>query len=355
MNDIVEDTNNTLILPENEQALHMSRIQDGIRFLVGKWWLFLIVGFLAGISGVLYAYFQKPDYESRLSFALDEGGSGGGLANAMNLAAQFGLSLGGSGKDIFTGDNIIEIINSRRMVERVLLSVDTFDLKPYTFIEYYRQLSNKPAKKLANVHFPVGLDRSKFSYLQDSVLYITYLKIAKSKIIAQKPDRKLSIYEVKFTSPNEKFTKKFTDRLVLETNKFYTEIRTKKSKETVEILEKRVASMQGNLNASISSRAATQDANLNPVFSASQVPVLKQQANMQVYGAAYGEMFKNLELARFQYLNEMPLMQIIDAADYPMKKIKPGKLKTGLLFSVLSVLLTVVILWVRRITRISMV
>ena len=80
--------------------------------------------------------------------------------------------------------------------------------------------------------------------------------------------------------------------------------------------------MKSNVNSSIGNRAEIQDVNLNPAFSAAQVPVLKQQANIQVYSGAYAEMFKNLEIARYQYLKEIPLMQIIDAADYPMQKIE---------------------------------
>lgn len=346
MNDLVADNTNVIHLNTNTPDSPVIKIKAWFVAMLKIWWLFAIVGFLAGIAGIWYAGIQKPAYQSRLSFALDDGGSGG-LSGAMSLAAQFGLSIGGGGKDIFAGDNILEIINSRRMVERVLLSVDTFDNSPYTLIGYYLKNLEKPASKSAMISFPAGQERLTFSYLQDSVLYNTYLAFSTNFIVAQKPDRKLSIYEVKFTSPNEKFTKIFTDRLVLETNKFYTEICTKKAKGTLDILEQRVAIMQGNLNSSISSKAATQDANLNPAFAAAQVPVLKQQANMQVYGAAYAEMFKNLELARFQYLKEIPLMQIIDAADYPMKKIKPGKLKTGILFSVFSVLLTLLILWLK--------
>ena len=133
----------------------------------------------------------------------------------------------------------------------------------------------------------------------------------------------------------------------------YIEIRTKKAKETLNILEELAANMKGNLNSSISNRAALQDVNVNPAFSAAQVPILKQQTNIQVYSAAYGEMFKNLEIARFQYLNEIPLMQIIDAADYPMQKTKVGKLKTGIMFSLVSCLLLVFIFWFIRILKLS--
>lgn len=311
--------------------------------LLKLWWLFLIVGILAGVVGIYYASSQKPAYKSRLTFALDDGDNGG-IGNFLNLASQFGINIG-SGKDIFAGDNILEIMKSRRMVEGVLLSIDTFENKPYTLIEYYLEKAREGAKpgKSAVVHFPVGQDRRTFTYQQDSILYRVYQGFAQNNLVAQRPDRKLGIYEVNVVSPNEKFTKDFTDRIVAQTNAYYIEIRTKKAKETLDVLEDRVASMKGNLNSSISERAAVQDVNINPAFSAAQVPVLKQQTNIQVYGAAYGEMFKNLELARFQYLNEIPLMQIIDKANYPMEIIKMGKLKAAILFAILVELLVLVI------------
>ena len=182
-------------------------------------------------------------------------------------------------------------------------------------------------------------------------MFTTYNEFVSDYIVALKPDRKLNIFEVNVTSNNEKFTKVFTDRLVAETNNFYIELSSKKSLQTLAILEQRVASMKGNLNSSITSKAATQDANLNPAFAQAQVPIQQQQVNMQVYGGAYGEMFKNLELARFQYLKEVPLMQIIDAADYPMRKIKKGKLVTAILFSVLATLITVFLLWIWRVFK----
>ena len=317
-----------------------------IRFVLKKWWLFLVIGLIAGIAGIFYASRQTPDYKSSLTFALDDEGSSGGMGNLFSLASQFGINVGGS-KDIFSGDNILEIMKSRRMIERVLLSVDTFENKPYTLIEYYLEKSGKRKSntRIKNIHFPAGQLKNTFSYQQDSLLYKTYQDFSDKYIVAQRPDRKVSIYEVNVTSPDEKFTKDFTDRFVAETNNFYVEIRTKKAKETLDILEQRVATMKGNLNSSISNKASVQDVNINPAFSEAQVPVQKQQANIQVYGAAYGEMFKNLELARFQYLNEIPLMQIIDAADYPMQKIKLGKLKAAILFAVFAELLVLFVLW----------
>ena len=322
---------------------------DFLKYLLKKWWLFLIVGVLAGLAGIYYASLQKAVYKSRLTFALDDAGEGG-MSGALNLAAQFGLSVGNS-SNVFSGDNIIEILRSRQMVEGVLLSVDTFNNKPYTLVNYFLEKQYKPDAKTAPVSFPVGQPKADFTYQQDSVLYNIYLHFITNNITAQKPDRKLSIYEVNVTTSDEKLTKVFTERLVSQTNDFYVDICSKKAKKTLDVLENRVAFMKGNLNTSISGRAASQDANVNPAFAAANVPLQKQQANIQVYSGAYAELFKNLEMARFQYLNKIPLMQIIDPADYPMKKIKRSKLKTGMIFAIASGLLLLFIFWMRRLAN----
>lgn len=315
-----------------------------IKYLLQKWWLILIIGFLAGLAGIFYASRLKINYKSKLTFALDEG-EGGGISNAINLAAQFGLSIGG-GKDIFAGDNIIEIMKSRRMVESTLLAIDTFQNKPYTFIGYYLLQNKKENAKPSNIQFPVGQSRSTFTYSQDSLLYECYNNFVNSYIIAEKPDRKYNIFEVNVINPDERFAKNFTDSLVAATNNFYTQICTQKAKQTLDILEQRVATMKGKINTGIGNRAELQDVNLNPAFSAAQVPLLKEQTNIHVYSEAYAEMFKNLEIARYQYLKQIPLMQIIDEPRYPIKKIKTSKLMTAILFSFVAGCLTIFVLWI---------
>ncbi len=326
-----------------------------LKSLLKKWWLFAIVGLAFGIIGFLYAWQQKPKYESNLTFILDQGNNGSGVSGALSLAAQFGFNIGGGLNEMFSGDNILEIIKSRHIVESVFLSVDTFNTTPYTLIEFYRQkilnVDNKNSSTTRQVHFPVGTTRESLNYLQDSVLYATYMNFVNYSLEADRPDKKLSIFSIRVTSTNEKFAKVFTDKLIHATDSFYTDICSKKERKTLEILEQRVASMKGGLSSSISSKAASQDANLNPAFAESQVPLQKQQVNIQVYGTAYGEMFKNLELARFQYLNKIPLIQIIDHADYPMKKIKASKLKTAIFFALAGAFIMFLFLWLIRLYK----
>ena len=321
----------------------LKSIKAWFRYFLSKWWLFVIIGVACGIGGIFYAIKDKAQYESRLTFSLQDNGGGGGLGGALSLASEFGFNLGGGGKDVFAGENILEIFSSRRMIQKVLLSADTLNGKPITMADEYIEFAGLKKgllklPRLTGISFPAGMPKEKFSYLQDSVLFLIYSDITKNSLMASKPDKKLNIFELKIKSPNERYSKLFVEMLIKETSDFYTELLSKRSKETLEILEKRVASLKGSLNSSITARAATQDANINPAFASAQAPLQKNEADIKVYGGAYAELFKNLELARYQYLNSKPLLQIIDAAEYPLKRIKLGKLKTGVIFGILGVM-----------------
>ncbi|MEO7044881.1 MAG: hypothetical protein ABI091_06205, partial [Ferruginibacter sp.] len=311
--------------------------------------------FVFGVAGFFYAWHQKPKYESNLTFLVDQGSSNSGISGALNLAAQFGLNLGDGTGEMFSGGNILEIIKSRNILESVFLSVDTFNKTPYTLIEFYRQKMLKVPENngiaASRVHFPAGISRTSLNYLQDSVLYTTYLQFLKSSLAADRPNKNLNIFSIRVTSENEEFTKIFTDKLIHATDSFYTDVRSKKERQILEILEQRVSTMKSGLSSSISNKASSQDANLNPVFAQSQVPLQKEQVNIQAYGSAYGELFKNLEVARFQYLNKIPLIQVIDSANYPMKKVKAGKLQTAVTFALAGAFFTFLVLWLIRLYK----
>jgi hypothetical protein len=124
---------------------------------------------------------------------------------------------------------------------------------------------------------------------------------------------------------------------------YYIEITTKKEKETVEVLEQSIDSITKKVSSGLSSRAVIKDANFNPVYAQAQVVPQLQQYNITSYSEAYKEIYKNLELARYQYIQKIPLVQIIDQADFPMNRIKKSKLKYALFFSIISVLILFIV------------
>jgi uncharacterized protein involved in exopolysaccharide biosynthesis len=345
----------------NKMYQTIENVKLWFRSLLNKWWLIGIVGLAGGIIGFWTVYIERPKYQSRLTFALEDGG--GGMGGALSLAAEFGLTIGNS-KNIFEGDNILTLLTSRTIVQRVLLSVDTLSGKPITMADYFSKISADSIKKdepgrlspqalrLSKVSFPVGQPRSSFSYLQDSVLRNMYEKFSlNGGLKVSKPDKKLNLYEVSVVSYDERFSKVFTDKLIKEATDFYVDLKTRKSKETLEILEARVAQVKGSLNGAISSRASIQDANVNPAFQQAQAQLQQRQVDISAYSGTYGELYKNLELARYQYLQDIPLLQIIDAADYPMTRIKRGKLKTAIIFAFVGAFIIIILLTLTHIVK----
>ncbi|RZJ80534.1 MAG: lipopolysaccharide biosynthesis protein, partial [Flavobacterium sp.] len=78
------------------------------RYLLSKWLIILVFGFIGGALGFTYAYFKKPIYTATTTFVLEDEKSGGGLGNLAGLASMAGVDLGGGGGGIFQGDNILE-------------------------------------------------------------------------------------------------------------------------------------------------------------------------------------------------------------------------------------------------------
>jgi uncharacterized protein involved in exopolysaccharide biosynthesis len=330
----------------------MRDLKDIFLYLFSKWYIILLAGVIGGSAGILYATLNKPKYEAKLTFSLEE--SGGGLSGALSLAAEFGFNIGGGGSNIFSGDNIINILNSRRIIEEVLLSIDSANGKKVTIADLnmkYSKLDFSKNKKIGPISFPAGLERSKFSYHQDSILFSFYDNIVKNALRIKRPDKRLNYYEITFVSPDERFSKIFIEKLISSATAFYVELKSKRARETLEILEARSEAMRGGVKSAIQKQAKIKDANLNTAFNDNIAAVQKQQVDAAAFGKAYEEIFKTLELARYQYLQNIPLLQIIDEPNYPIKKIKAGRLKTGIIGAFLLGLVIIIILIVTKKTQ----
>ena len=322
-----------------------------VEIIKKKWYIFLTIGLISGIFGYVYAYFSKPQYQSRLTFTLDGGSGESGLSGALNLASQLGLG-GGSNQNMFEGDNILEVIKSRRIIESVLLTPIDINGTTKTLADYYISISNFKSKfnntpRLKNIHFTdIENNINNQSILRDSILFELYKDVSKNVIEISRPDKKNSIYALQVTSNDEKFSKIFTDKIIEASGTYYIKITSQKDSQIVDVLEKRVESLRNKLNDGVFSKAINQDNNLNPAFAVGQANSQIQQFNILSYSEAYKELFKTLELARYQYLKKIPLLQIIDQADYPMEMKRPGKLKFSFFFIIISILLTLLIIQV---------
>ncbi len=324
---------------------------DAIKFLfktimVEKW--ILLIAIIAGGSlGVFYAHSNKAKFVAFTNFALEE--NTGGLSSALSLAAELGINLGSSGRDVFAGDNILLILKSRRIIEKILLKPDTISGSVAPMVEHYLKISRigdvrAASKRLEGVKFDNRSSQGNLTYLQDSLIYLVYLNITTNELKVARPDRRWNIFTVEFKARNEQFAKKFSELLLAEAVAFYTELRTQRALQSLNILEERVARLKGSTQSALKSRADIQDANVNPVFAKQSADIQSKSIDVSSYGAAYTEIFKSLELARYQYLKEVPLLQVIDGPEYPLKFERKSRLIYGTLGSMAFFMLTLIFL-----------
>ena len=314
------------------------KIREWWKYLLSKWIVILIAGLMGGALGFSYAYFKKPIYKAELTFALEEERQGGGLGGALGLASQFGFDLGGGGGGAFSGDNLLQLMKSRSMVEKTLLTPVTIQGKMKTLAEFYIDVNDlrigwEKTSGLKAVHFLPGADRAKFTRQQDSLLGEFKKALVKYNLSVDKVDKKLSIISVKVNSIDELFSKYFTEVLVKEVSDFYIDTKTKKSVQNLAILQIQTDSVRRALNGAISGVAASVDANPNPNPSRQvlRVPSQRRQVDVQANTAILTELVKNLEISKVSLRKETPLIQVIDRPILPLEKEKFGKAK-GIVF-----------------------
>ena len=308
-------------------------IKEWTLYLISKWVIILIVGLLGGIIGVIDAYYQKWEYTATLSFAIEDEKSTGGLGGAMGLASQFGIDIGGGGGgSVFGGANLIELMKSRTLIEKVLLKPVLVDGKAISFAELYLDFNGwkkswDKSEKLKNIHFYTEPDRSKFTLQQDSILGKIYESLIFLNLTVNQKDKKVSILYINLKTGNEIFSKFFTEALAKEVSDFYIETKSRKSRMNVAILEKQTDSIRTELNSAISSVAAANDNtyNLNAGLNVKRIPSIRRQVDVQANTAILTELVKNLEIARMTLLKETPLIQVIDKPILPLNKVKSSK------------------------------
>jgi uncharacterized protein involved in exopolysaccharide biosynthesis len=337
------------------------KIKEWYRFLLTKWLVIVAAGIIGGAIGVGYAFLSKPEYTASLSFALeDEKAGGGGLSGALGLASSLGIDLGTSAGGAFSGANLIELLKSRNIVEKALLNPININGKTQSLAQYFinfneldKDWDSKPLLK--GIVFAPDADRSKFTLQQDSILGQIYESVAGANgllSVAQK-DKKISIISIDVKSTDELFSKAFTESIAQEVSSYYIEIKSKKARQNMEILQHQTDSIRAELNGAITGVAAAADNTfgLNPAMMVRKTPGTRRQVDVQANTAILTQLVTNLEMAKVSLRKETPLIQVIDRPILPLKKEKVGKLKSLILGSFLAGFLTVLVLIFKKLLQ----
>lgn len=335
----------------NADEVSLTEIVDKIKntfgYILSKWKLIVLIGLIGGGLGFAYASFKKPVYTASTTFVLEEGGSaGGGMAGQYaNLASMVGIDIGGGNNGLFSGDNILEIYKSQKMLRKVLLSSAEFNGKKELLIDRYiaiNELGKKWDQYLKAPGFSFA-DTNSVGIVKDSLLNVAIKDLNKQYLTVGKLDKKSSIIKVSVSSEDELFAKELTESVVSTVNDFYIQSKTKRSLDNLKILQHQTDSVKAVMNGAIYKSAVTIDAtpNLNPTRQVLRTAVQRSQFDAEANKAILQELVKNLEISKISFRKEVPLIQVIDEPMLPLEKDKTSRAKGlvfgGLLFGFMAV------------------
>jgi hypothetical protein len=337
------------------------RQKIAIKEIVGQfkfWWAYLFskkiiiicIAFLGTVGGIAYAWLQKPIYKAELTFAPEDSGSK--LGGYMGLAAQFGVNLGMGSGSVFEGDNISELFKSKALITNTLFSKVIIHGKEQTLISYRIGTKEAHNKKLLDsmnankINFGIPIQGNNTGLrIADSIMK-SMIKAILLSLDIDKIDKKLNIVKVAFEDEDEIFARIFVEQLTQNAINYYTEYKSKKAKQNLDILQFQADSVKRMLFGGISDVASLNDLNVNPSKQSARVGSQKRTVDVQVNSAIYTEILKNLEIAKINLRRETPFIQIVDTPYYPLEKKKLGRLFTGIfggfIFGFLSVLFLVI-------------
>jgi uncharacterized protein involved in exopolysaccharide biosynthesis len=343
-------------IEETEEGLDMAEIilffKKGISFLKTNLKVLLILGFIGAICGFYYAKTQKIKYSATLTFALEEDKASGGLSGGLSgIASQFGLDLGSSGGGLFVGANLFELMKSRLLIEKTLLNPTIYKGNEISIAEYYLRINgirDSWDKKNIKIQLPVYLDRTKGTRVQDSVLNLIYSDLSsEKKLTIRQKDKKVTISTLEVLSEDEIFAKTFCENLAKITSEYYVEIKSKKARTNLEILQRQADSVRLQLNRAIIGYASSGDNvyNLNPSLNLKSSPTKQKQVDVQANTTILTQLLGNIELAKVTLRKETPLIQMIDQPIFPLSKVVtslPLSVIIGILIAELLTLLTLI-------------
>jgi hypothetical protein len=315
-------------LPNNTVALTdiIASAKNFIKFIQSKIKLLALLIVLGGVFGLVNYFITSPKFQATATFIVEEKSSGSGLAG---MAGQLGFdisSLTGGNAGLFDGDNILEIIKSRMIVESVLLSrIDVTDsANNKTLADLYYEtsgLKNKlegKSNELANFNFSNIKKGAAHSILQDSVLYIMIDKINKENLNVQRTNKKGSIISINTVSSSPQFSKLFSERLLNETSEMYVKIKVGNLSSNITRLQNKADSLQALLNRTSYQSAALNTFDANEAYKSSAVPEEMSQRDKLVLNTLYAEVVKNVEILRISLINQKPIIQVLDLPKFPL-------------------------------------
>ena len=305
----------------------LATIRSLLFYVLKSWRVIMLFSVIGSALGLAYYFIQKPRYQAETTFILQEKAAGGG--GIAGLASQFGINIGSlsSNGDIFSGDNILDILKSKKVVRQILLSpVDSLNPGGKTMADLYLEFTGLrkkwEGKGLQEVDFSKHIKGQEL--LKDSMLNVIYSKLIKENLTVDRARKQGSIIKVQVSARDNNFARILSERLVDEAGKMYIDVRVGTAQRNIDRLQKRSDSLLSLLNYKSYGAAASQLLDINPGLRSASVPSEIAVRDKTILSTLYIEVTKNLEASKLMLSQETPVIQLLDQPSLLMDNNKKG-------------------------------
>jgi hypothetical protein len=305
--------------------------------------IILAVAIIFSLIGFGFSRSQEDQYNAVISFIVEDQSEGSNLSAFSGMANMIGIDMGASATSSFNQQNIIELLKSRKIIERTLNNTCKIEGKSDLLINHYIRINNLITDSSA-----INLSSN---YYNDSITRIVWFRIIDRDMDILFQNDKANILDLSFESLNAELAKNFTEIVIDEMSEMYIDHQTEKSRNTLNNLYNRSDSIFKDLKISERNFAKVKDNNMRVMTASGRLEELQYMREVEILQAVYLELRKNIELSHMSVLNETPLIQIVDKPVLPLENINRSNLFWIVIFTFLGVFTICFIIILRKLVR----
>ena len=305
--------------------------------------IILAVAIIFSLIGFGFSRSQEDQYNAVISFIVEDQSEGSNLSTISGMANMIGIDMGGSATSSFNQQNIIELLKSRKIIERTLNNTCKIEGKSDLLINHYIHINN-----MITDSSTINLSSNNYN---DSITSIVWFRIINKNMEILFQNDESNIINLSFESLDAELAKNFTEIVIDEISEMYIDYQTEKSRNTLDNLQSRSDSIFKSLKRSEINFAKVKDNNMRVMTASGRLEELQYMREVEILQAVYLELRKNIELSHMSVLNETPLIQIVDKPVLPLENINRSNLFWIVIFTFLGVFTICFIIILRKLVR----
>jgi len=300
------------------------------------------IAIIFSLLGFWFSKLQEKQYVAVLSFIVEDQSEATDFSSFSGMANLAGFNLGGNTSSSFSQQNIIELLKSRKIIEKTLNHKCEISGKSDLLLNHYIRINS-----FINDSSITNLSTN----YNDSIINVVWSRIINEEMNILFQNNEANILNLSFESLNAEFAKNFTEIIISEISEMYSDYQTEKTRIALNNLETRSDSIFSELKSAERSLARVKDKNTRVITSSGRLHEIQYMREVEVLNAIYIELRKNIEITNMNLLDETPLVQIIDKPFLPLNITNRSTLFWIVIFSFLGVFITVFMIISRKLVR----